>query len=104
MKRQYLLVALFCTYLVLLLGTGYLAFLRPDYVASTDPDKISALFDAKLEEEDRQVFKDGLDQLTANYQKRQELGFQSFNIVLGAVLGFLSALSALALKGDPKES
>lgn len=103
MKRQHLLIALFVTYLTLLFGTGYLAFLRPDKVASTDADQLGKLKDAELNEADRKIYIDGLNQLTENHRKRQELGFQSFNVVLGAVLGFLSAISALALKGreDP---
>lgn len=87
-------VALTVAYSVLLAVTGYVAFFREDYIASTDPENYQALQNTKLTDEQRASFREGMAQLTANNQKRQELAFQSFNIVLGAALGYLSALAA----------
>jgi hypothetical protein len=87
-------VALTVAYTVLLVVTGYVAFFREDYIASTDPEQYKALQNTKLTDEQRATFRSGMDQLTANNQKRQELAFQSFNIVLGAALGYLSAQAA----------
>lgn len=85
---------LFTAYAILLALTGYVAFFREDYIASTDPEQYKALQDTKLTDEQRASFRAGMQQLTENNQKRQELGFQSFNIVLGAALGYLSAMAA----------
>lgn len=87
-------VALTVAYTVLLVVTGYVAFFREDYIASTDPEQYKALHETKLTDEQRATFRAGMDQLTTNNQKRQELAFQSFNIVLGAALGYLSAAAA----------
>jgi hypothetical protein len=88
---RYLLPA---AYAILLVLTGWIAFYREDYIASTDPENYKALQDTKLTDEQRASFRAGMQQLTENNQKRQELAFQSFNIVLGAALGYLSAMAA----------
>lgn len=87
-------VALTVAYTVMLVVTGYVAFFREDYIASTDPENYKALQETKLTDEQRATFREGMAQLTANNQKRQELAFQSFNVVLGAALGYLSASAA----------
>lgn len=92
-KRSILLVLAAC-YVLLLAATGWATFLREDYIASVDPDHYEAMHRTKLTPEETEAFKSGLAQLTENNQKRQGLAFQSFNVVLGAALGFLSALAA----------
>jgi hypothetical protein len=88
---RYLLPA---AYAILLALTGWIAFYREDYIASTDPENYKALQDTKLTDEQRASYRAGMQQLTDNNQKRQDLAFQSFNIVLGAALGYLSAMAA----------
>ncbi len=81
-------------YALMLAGAGWATFLREDYIASVDPDHYEAMHKTKLTAEETGAFKAGLTQLTENNQKRQGLAFQSFNVILGAALGFLSALAA----------
>lgn len=94
MEKKSIVLVLTACYVLLLGATGWATFLREDYIASVDPDHYEAMHKTKLTAEETATFKAGLDQLTDNNQKRQGLAFQSFNVVLGAALGFLSALAA----------
>jgi hypothetical protein len=75
-------------YLLLFLGTGYIAFFPKDFSpARVDPDTINKF----NSEEIRTYVIETLKQETGIFAKKRELASQSFNVVLGAILGFLSA-------------
>jgi hypothetical protein len=81
---------LLAAYLVLLATTGYIAFLRSPYTDAADPDILEKA--GSIPEYARPIFEAGLKDLADNHRKSRELALQSFNVVLGAVLGFLSAV------------
>ncbi len=94
MTRGRIVTTLSACYFLLLGASGWATFVKEDYIASADPDHLVAISRAKLTDEEKSAAKAALEQLTVNNQKRQELAFQSFNVILGAALGFLSALAA----------
>jgi len=82
------------TYILLLLGTGYIAFFQESFNPALN---IGADVQALMQEEyTRQIVLDSLKSESSAFIARRELAIQSFNIVLGAVLGFLSAALAQA--------
>ena len=83
-------------YMFLFLGTGYVAFLSREYNPALD---IKADYISELKDNTTRLFIiDTLKQEAQSYQKKRELASQSFNVVLGALLGFLSA-SAVSVFG-----
>ena len=85
-------------YLVLFLGTGYIAFFPKDF----NPAHVKAEEINKFNSDEMKAFViETLKQETSIFQKKRELASQSFNVVLGAILGFLSA-SATAYFGVRK--
>jgi hypothetical protein len=86
-------VAILVTYLLLFGVSGYLAFFQEPYNPANNPSQ-SAL---KLIEGDpvaKPIILEGLKKEGEAFQARKNLAGQSFNVVLGAILGFLSASAA----------
>ena len=82
-------VLLLVAYGLLLLGTGYIAFFQPQFNPATAIDEVIS---AQIADENtRDLTIEALKEEGIAFKARQELAVQSFNIVLGAVLGFLSA-------------
>ena len=79
-------------YLLLFTATGYVAFFSKEFNPALD---LKPEYVASLEDQDTKSFViDTLKQEAATYQKKRELASQSFNVVMGALLGFLSASAA----------
>lgn len=93
---------LYIAYGFLLLGTGYIAFFQPQFNPAIDIDEqLSALID---NENTREFTLISLKEEGMAFKARRELAVQSFNIVLGAALGFLSATATqLILKPKDKD-
>ena len=82
---------LLLVYLILFASTGYLAFVNIERLPPTEELR------EYIEENDpafRQFFLDALTAEDTERAQRQILAVQSFNVVLGALLGFLSASAA----------
>ena len=88
--RSKLWWAILAVYLALFVGTGYIAFfnrdINPALNRSADTYAISI-----TDEASKAFIIDVLKDEAAEYKKKEALGQQSFNIVLGSLLGFLSA-------------
>jgi cytochrome c biogenesis protein CcdA len=76
-------------YLLLFVSTGYVAFFVREYNPAiiVEPSVYMSIKDA----EHKSLFINTLKQEAETFQKKRELASQSFNVVLGALLGFLSA-------------
>lgn len=83
-------------YLILFVATGYVAFFVKEYNPAIDL-KPSVYADIE-DPETKALIIDTLKQEADTHQKKRELASQSFNVVLGALLGFLSASAASGLK------
>jgi SNF2 family DNA or RNA helicase len=77
------------TYLLLLLGTGYIAFFQETFNPALNIGEDMQIL--MQDENTRQLVLDSLKSESSAFMARRELAIQSFNIVLGAALGFLSA-------------
>lgn len=88
--RSRLWWAILIVYLALFIGTGYIAFfnrdVNPALNRSADSYAISITDEAA-----KAFIIDVLKDEAAEHKKKEALGQQSFNIVLGSLLGFLSA-------------
>jgi hypothetical protein len=88
--RSKLWWAILAVYLTLFVGTGYIAFfnrdVNPALNRSADSYAISV-----TDESAKAFIIDVLKDEAAEHKKKEALGQQSFNIVLGSLLGFLSA-------------
>jgi hypothetical protein len=88
--RSRLWWAILIVYLALFIGTGYIAFfnrdINPALNRSADSYAISI-----TDESAKAFIIDVLKDEAAEHKKKEALGQQSFNIVLGSLLGFLSA-------------
>jgi hypothetical protein len=82
-------VALFC-------ATGYVAFFKyeDNPAVNISPEWIMRFDDP----ETRKRMLDTLKEDSATFAKKRELATQSFNVVLGALLGFLSASAVSATR------
>lgn len=81
-------------YLMLFLATGFIAFVMKDRNPALDPTSDQTV--ARLTDDNTRTFMlNTLESEAEDHKKKTELGAQSFNVVLGALLGFLSA-SAVA--------
>jgi len=97
---RFLWPGLLLVYLILFTSTGYLAFLEPD--KNPGFDNRAAIL--QIEDETTKNFViESLRQEDLEHKKKRELANQSFNIVLGALLGFLSASAASMLGGREDE-
>jgi hypothetical protein len=88
--RSKLWWAILAVYLALFIGTAYIAFfnrdVNPALNRSADTYAISI-----TDEASKAFIIDVLKDEAAEHKKKEALGQQSFNIVLGSLLGFLSA-------------
>jgi hypothetical protein len=97
LRHPRLWLVLLLTYLGLFTFTGGLAFFAHDRGVSPDLGRtLSGIEDADLRSALLQMAQDEEDE----HQKRADLAIHSFNVVLGALLGFLSAsATGLGLAG-----
>jgi hypothetical protein len=77
------------TYIVLFLITGYITFVTNNNFA-TDPANITKITGEYDTEEKFQLVKELLEEDATTYQNENNTGSQSFNVVLGAIVSFLS--------------
>ena len=88
-------------YLALFCATGYIAFFKyeDNPAVNIRPEWINRFEDP----ETRKRMLDALKDDGVVYAKKRDLATQSFNVVLGALLGFLSAsaVSATRKRGGP---
>lgn len=102
--RSRLWWAILVVYLALFVGTAYIAFfnrdINPALNRSADTYAISI-----TDEASKAFIIDVLKDEAAEHKKKEALGQQSFNIVLGSLLGFLSAsaVSHVGANGGSKE-
>ncbi|HZH33170.1 MAG TPA: hypothetical protein VEY11_20585 [Pyrinomonadaceae bacterium] len=102
--RSKLWWAILAVYLALFIGTGYIAFfgrdVNPALNRSVDSYALSI-----TDEASKAFIMDVLKDEAAEHKKKEALGQQSFNIVLGSLLGFLSAsaVSHIGAGGGSKE-
>jgi hypothetical protein len=86
------------TYSILLLAMGYIAFFHLEF------NPVVNIGDAELQKlanpDSKELIQQALREESKAFQLKRDLAIQSFNIVLGAFLGFLSA--AVVLKPDDK--
>ena len=82
-------------YVVLLITTGYIAFFQPAYNPAVDIDDY--IQERLLDDSTRDFTIESLREESVAFKQRRELAVQSFNIVLGAALGFLAALASQAM-------
>jgi hypothetical protein len=77
-------------YLALFLALGYFAFLQPDRNPVLDPRHTAAV--ARVSDaETKQLLLNTLREEGDEHDAKTDLAKQSFHVVLGALLGFLSA-------------
>lgn len=88
-------------YLVLFGVTGYLAFGTHPAASSLNAN-LAATAASITDEATRKVFLDAVTEEARLLDKRAGLAFHSFNIVLGALLGFLAASAVSAANNDRK--
>ncbi len=85
--------AILAVYLMLFAVTGYLAFFAPDENPALAPGMERQVM-AITDDATRTFMLDALRAEEADHNKLRDLALQSFNVVLGALLGFLSASAA----------
>ena len=80
-------------YMVLFISTGFIAFFERDVNPALDitSDNLAANL---TDESTKNFVMETLRTEAAEHKKRADLASQSFNVVLGALLGFLSASAA----------
>lgn len=84
--------AILASYMVLLCATGYLAFFQfPGSYNLPSPEMIKTL---GTDPDFKQDLLEDIKQARERDRKLIELSAQSFNVILGALLGFLSAVGA----------
>ena len=102
MRRSRLWWAILGVYLCLFVGTGYIAFfnrdINPALNRATDSYAVSI-----TDESSKAFIIDVLKDEAAEHKKKEALGQQAFNIVLGSLLGFLSASAVSHSGGGSKE-
>ena len=102
--RSKLWWAILSVYLALFVGTGYIAFFNRDVNPALNRSADS--YAVSLTDEASKAFLiDVLKSEAAEHEKKEALGQQSFNVVLGSLLGFLSAsaVSHIGAGGGAKE-
>ena len=90
------LAGLLIVYLFLFVSTGYFALMRNDRELTFETHERVA----GINDEETKIFViDALKQEDAERLKRQDLARHTFNVVLGALLGFLSASATIVMEG-----
>lgn len=89
-------VMILSVYIALFCATGYVAFFKYEEnpAVNITPEWINRFEDPEM----RKRMLDSLKDDSAVYAKKRELATQSFNVVLGALLGFLSASAVSATR------
>jgi hypothetical protein len=90
--------AILTIYAVLFLTTGYMAFFARDVNPSLQRglQNIATQFP---DAEAKAVYLDMIQQEANEHNKKESLALQSFNVVLGSLLGFLSASAVTKMNG-----
>jgi hypothetical protein len=94
--------AILTVYLLLFLSTGFLAFIERD----TNPvlkQNVSDLTQKLNDENTKSFILNTLDDEADEHKKKDSLVLQSFNVVLGSLLGFLSASATMSIPGKDDE-
>jgi hypothetical protein len=90
--------AILIVYLLLFLSTGFLAFLRRDANPILQQN-VGGLTQQLNDETTKSFILNTLDDEADEHKKKDSLVLQSFNIVLGSLLGFLSASATMSVPG-----
>ncbi|MEW6621172.1 MAG: hypothetical protein AB1422_17875 [bacterium] len=95
-KANVMWIMILAVYMALFCATGYVAFFKYEEnpAINISPKWISQFQDP----ETRKRMLDTLKDDSAMFAKKRELATQSFNVVLGALLGFLSASAVSATR------
>ncbi len=82
-------IAILMAYAILLVLMGFIAFFHLDYnpVTSIGKEELALLADQHA----KGLIEQALREESKAFQMKRDLAIQSFNIILGAALGFLSA-------------
>lgn len=91
-----------CLYLNLLIYTGWITF-GSNNVYATTPDILTKL-DQVSTPQMFDVFSAGLKHEAENFEEINQLASQSFNVVLGAVLGYLAVTATILKKQESDKS
>ena len=94
--------AILLVYLALFAATGYVAFFGRNVNPALDHSSDSFALSI-TDEASRAFIIDVLKDEAAEHKKKEALGQQSFNIVLGSLLGFLSASAVSHISASSKE-
>ena len=95
--------AILAAYLLATVGLGYVAFLSEDTNPALDPQNHAALAQA-TDPTTKQFLLTTLREEDTEHDHKTELARQSFHVVLGALLGFLSASAAQRLHLRPAKA
>lgn len=82
-------ILLLTVYLVLFGCSGYIAFFKSDGDPASNIN--GAVVSSISDQATKEAIISGFKSASELYKKRVELAFQAFNVILGALLGFLSA-------------
>ncbi|MEP1096949.1 MAG: hypothetical protein ABJG78_17660 [Cyclobacteriaceae bacterium] len=107
LSRPLILTVLFVLYLLLFFGTGSVAFFSNDPQEIEIPKGFLTQMKEMGETEKGKlwaVVEEGIRKGIENDLKRNELAGQSFNVVLGAIIGFLSAAVTFMFTPEPVSS
>jgi hypothetical protein len=88
-------VGIMVTYLLLFSLSGYIAFFQEPYNPASNPSDRAV--EMLKNDATREHFMSALKQESEAFKARRDLASQSFNVVLGALLGFLSASATQGL-------
>lgn len=92
-RRPVLWWAVLAVYLFLFVSLGYVAFLQPDRNPTLDP-RVQAVVARVNDPATRDLLLSTMREEDEEHDARADLAKQSFHVVLGAMLGFLSATAA----------
>ena len=93
-------VVVLMAYILLLVSVGYIAFFQPAFNPGLDIEALSEV--NSLDESALEFTIESLREEGVAFKQRRELAVHSFNIVLGASLGFLAALASQSLMNRQK--
>jgi len=95
-KSLALWIMVLSVYMLLFCATGYVAFFKyeDNPAVNISPEWINRFEDLETRKRMLETLKDD----SVVYAKKRELATQSFNVVLGALLGFLSASAVSATR------
>lgn len=88
--RSHIWWVIIVVYLALFIATGYVAFLAPDYNPVLD-QRIDSFVAKVSDQKTRESVIKMLQKENEDHDKKVALANQAFNVVLGAILGFLAS-------------